>query len=243
VIVWPVTNLRRSRERQLLTGNYQNRKRKSTPWKEPSEGTQSSLKGGKRKWWWWGHHLVWISHWAPKIRYFAGTRRFIAGRFMSWPKSRIVFPSFFVFFGGWDFFLCICTRPLAGWLSLAVCCCCCFVCALTYTGGKWKQNEWCLHKDEFHVQLRSEWPLYTFIPANTTHSTAVSLPRNLYHFLSFLSFRSQLTYQYRYTSVGNRGNTKPNAALRVVDPGTGLETYRPAYLLPDCMAERQGRLW
>nr|CAH0106541.1 unnamed protein product [Daphnia galeata] len=45
-----------------------------------------------------------------------------------------------------------------------------------------------------------------------------------------------------YTSVGNRGNTKPNAALRLVDPGTGLETYRPAYLLHDCMAERQGRL-
>jgi hypothetical protein len=27
-----------------------------------------------------------------------------------------------------------------------------------YRRGKWKQNEWCLHKDGFHVQLRSEWP-------------------------------------------------------------------------------------
>ncbi|KAI9551950.1 hypothetical protein GHT06_022287 [Daphnia sinensis] len=49
-------------------------------------------------------------------------------------------------------------------------------------------------------------------------------------------------YDKGYTSVGNRGNTQPNAALRVIDPATGLETYRPAYLLHDCMAERQGRL-
>ena len=62
---------------------------------------------------------------------------------------------------------------------------------------------------------------------------------HLYRLIVFFSF----FFPIRYTSVGNRSNTQPNAALRVVDPLTGSETYRPAYLLHDCLTERQGRLW
>jgi hypothetical protein len=39
-----------------------------------------------------------------------------------------------------------------------------------YRRGKRKQNEWYLHKDGFHVQLRSEWPQTTTLLLTQHHS-------------------------------------------------------------------------
>lgn len=61
-------------------------------------------------------------------------------------------------------------------------------------------------------------------------------------FFLFISCCSFICDACRYTSVGNRSNTQANPALRIADPLTGREQYRPAYLLDDCMTERHGRL-
>jgi len=65
--------------------------------------------------------------------------------------------------------------------------------------------------------------------------------QQVWTFLRQLSLPYCTLYDRGYTSVGNRNNTKPNPALRLVD-ADGKEVYRPAYFLHDCLSERQGRL-
>jgi len=65
--------------------------------------------------------------------------------------------------------------------------------------------------------------------------------QQVWTFLRQLSLPYCTLYDKGYTSVGNRNNTKPNPALRLVD-ADGKEVYRPAYFLHDCLSERQGRL-
>jgi len=65
--------------------------------------------------------------------------------------------------------------------------------------------------------------------------------QQVWTFLRQLSLPYCTLYDKGYTSVGNRNNTKPNPALRLID-ANGKEVYRPAYFLHDCLSERQGRL-
>jgi len=67
--------------------------------------------------------------------------------------------------------------------------------------------------------------------------------QQVWTFLRCLDLPYCCLYDKGYTSIGNRGNTRPNPALCFVGDD-GVEVYRPAYLLHDVggTIERQGRL-
>lgn len=49
-------------------------------------------------------------------------------------------------------------------------------------------------------------------------------------------------YDQGYTSIGSLYDTVPNALLRINDPSSSKEEYRPAYMLSDGRLERAGRV-
>ncbi|XP_021951289.1 FAD synthase isoform X1 [Folsomia candida] len=62
---------------------------------------------------------------------------------------------------------------------------------------------------------------------------------DVWKFIRSLTLSYCPLYDRGYTSIGNRGNTLPNPALAYTEDGK--ERYRPAYTLPDCTEERNGR--
>jgi len=65
---------------------------------------------------------------------------------------------------------------------------------------------------------------------------------HIWTFLRGLSIPYPVLYDRGYTSLGHPDKTIPNPALAFTDPVTGLQKYKPAYMLEDSSLERSGRL-